>query len=166
MCDSCLPQFFNQDGVLSFVENDYYYGKLPQQEMRIPLDVYQNEGVASLKAYMNTHKPRGRRVLLNSFRTNHADGRFLLPLDPTSVVFYLGCGFGTLAIPIAKVSKHVFAVDATFERVQFLARHVKCEDVANITPIHTSVWDLPFDKYSFDCVVMNWCFGMGWRVVR
>jgi len=117
MCDSCLPQFFNQDGVLSFFENDYYYGKLPQQEMRILLDVYQNEEVAKLKAYLNTHKPRGRCVLLNSLCANHADGRFLLPLDPTNVVLYLGCGFGTLAIPIAKVSKHVFAVDATFERV-------------------------------------------------
>ena len=95
-CNSIVPsasfprQFPKKDGVLSFVENDYYYGKLPQQEMPILLDVYQNEGVAALKAYLNTHKPRGRRVLLNSFRANHADGRFLLPLDPTSVVFDLG----------------------------------------------------------------------------
>ena len=27
--------------------------------------------------------------------------------------------------------------------------------MVNITPIHASVWDLPFDKSSFDCVVMN-----------
>ena len=141
--------------MFSFVENDYYYGKLPQQEMPLLLDLYQNKGVAALKAYLNTHKLRGRRVLLNSFRANHADGRFLLALDLTSVVLDLGCGFGTLAIPIAKVCKEVFAVDATFERVQFLAQRVECEDLANIIPIHASVWDLPFSKSSFDCIVMN-----------
>ena len=51
--------------------------------------------------------------------------------------------------------KEVFAVDAIFERVQFLARRVECERIANIIPIHANVWDVPFGKSSFDCIVMN-----------
>ena len=71
------------------------------------------------------------------------------------MVLDLGCGFGGLSVPISKVCRQVVAVDATFERIQFLNIRARQEGLTNLIPVHANLLELPLGDSMFDCVIIN-----------
>ena len=63
-----------------------------------------------------------------------------MKLDKGDVVLDVGCGPGTLAIPLAKRVKHVIAIDFSRKMLDELESFAASEDVTNITTYHIG-WD-------------------------
>lgn len=77
-----------------------------------------------------------------------------------SVVFDVGCGFGTNAVALARSAKHVFALDESSRRVALTAARAKAEGLRNVTAIHSSGLELPAGSQTCDVVtiigVLEW----------
>jgi len=63
-----------------------------------------------------------------------------MQIDKDDVVLDVGCGPGTLAIPLAKRVKHVIAIDFSRKMLDELESFAKKEGVTNITTLHLG-WD-------------------------
>jgi len=63
-----------------------------------------------------------------------------MKIDKEDVVLDVGCGPGTLAIPLAKQVKHVIAIDFSASMLEELKAYAKAEGVTNITTYHMG-WD-------------------------
>lgn len=59
-----------------------------------------------------------------------------MKIDKEDVVLDVGCGPGTLAIPLAKQVKHVIAIDFSASMLEELRTYAKKEGVTNITTYH------------------------------
>jgi len=71
------------------------------------------------------------------------------------VVADLGCGYGSVSLPLAeRGAKLVVSVDATLERLGFLANLARMRGIRNVVPIHGDVTALPLAAGSIDLVVM------------
>jgi len=63
-----------------------------------------------------------------------------MKLDKDDVVLDIGCGPGTLAIPLAKLVKHVIAIDFSASMLKELKAYAASEGITNITTYHIG-WD-------------------------
>jgi len=70
------------------------------------------------------------------------------------IVVDLGCGYGSISIPLQRRAKFVIAVDATLERIKFLSIMAKMKNAKNVLPIHGDVTKLPLMPQSIDRVIM------------
>ncbi|QOP41767.1 class I SAM-dependent methyltransferase [Sulfurimonas marina] len=68
-----------------------------------------------------------------------------MEIDPNDVILDIGCGPGTLAIPLAKKAKHVIAIDFSKSMLEELEKYAKKEGIENISTYHIG-WD---DDWSF-----------------
>jgi ubiquinone/menaquinone biosynthesis C-methylase UbiE len=59
-----------------------------------------------------------------------------MDIDPNDVILDIGCGPGTLAIPLAKKVKQVIAIDFSKQMLEELEKYAKDEGVTNITTYH------------------------------
>ncbi len=78
-----------------------------------------------------------------------------LPIDHHTKFLDVGCGWGTLSIPIARIAGHVTAIDATMERVKFVEIRAQHSGISNISPVLGSATALPFPRESFDMIAFN-----------
>ena len=154
-CEPCSQHYPVRDEIPSFLDEQYYYGTLERGQAAGLVELARSKGYAGLAADLERRKVKGRKVFLRSFEASFADGRFVLPLTRDSVVLDIGCGFGAIAIPLSKLCRRVVAVDATFERVRFLAERAAHEGIENIEPIHASGLALPLPERFCDAVVFN-----------
>ncbi|WP_373777397.1 class I SAM-dependent methyltransferase [Glaesserella sp.] len=67
-----------------------------------------------------------------------------MKIEPTDSVLDIGSGPGTLAIPLARLCKQVYALDFSEGMLQLLARYQQQLGLSNIIPIHKS-WNDPWD---------------------
>jgi ubiquinone/menaquinone biosynthesis C-methylase UbiE len=79
----------------------------------------------------------------------------LLPLCEDTKVLDVGCGWGTISIPIARIAGQVDVIDATYERVKFVETRAQYCCLSNISPVLGSATALPFPSERFDIVVFN-----------
>lgn len=91
-------------------------------------------------------------MMLNLDRANW---HLLTNLPPQSRVLDLGAGTGTTSHALAKYYRAVVAIEPVLERVEFMQERFRQEGLSNVTLSRTSLWKLPFQKESFDLVVMN-----------
>lgn len=155
LCNECGKRFIFKDGIPSFTDSTYYYGSLPVEEATNIIHMAMQNRMSDLKSHLKKRKISGKKVFLNSFEDKSADGRFLLPMDKRSVVLDLGCGFGALSVPISRVCRQIVAVDATFERIQFLDLRARHEGLTNLIPVHANLLELPLGNSMFDFILMN-----------
>jgi SAM-dependent methyltransferase len=99
----------------------------------------------------------------------YRDFKYDYCLDPTradwtvlgdfkdKVVVDLGCGYGTLSLPLASRAKTVIGLDGALERLQFFSLVVALRQIANVTLIHGNVFDLPFREGAIDAFL---CMGL------
>ncbi len=59
-----------------------------------------------------------------------------LPLDPDFTVVDVGCGPGTLALPLARMVKKVTAIDYSREMLNIIEARAAAEDIDNIRCVH------------------------------
>ncbi len=64
----------------------------------------------------------------------------LINAQPNETVLDIGCGPGTLSLPLAKQCQHVYALDYSQGMLSVLANYQQRLNLSNITPIHTA-WE-------------------------
>ncbi|WP_409201063.1 class I SAM-dependent methyltransferase [Methanobrevibacter sp. DSM 116169] len=79
-----------------------------------------------------------------------------LILSNNDTVLDLGCGEGTVTIPIAKKVKSVTGLDSAYKMLEILEENSKKEGISNINTILTDVEDISKDKLgSYDIIVAS-----------
>jgi SAM-dependent methyltransferase len=77
-------------------------------------------------------------------------------LDKKDTVLDLGCGEGSVTIPLSKEVANVTAIDATEKMLEILNEKIKEENINNIKTIQDDINDVNFEKYgNFDVVVAS-----------
>jgi len=127
---------------------DIYWGKLSKKDMQEAIKVIDTLGWDEFDK-----KYKGK--LDFSFEEDRADWRFNIPINKNSVVLDVGAGLGRSSIPLARISKEVVSFDQSVDRMRFLKRRAKEENLNNITIFVGDLFDLPLSEGSFDVVVMN-----------
>ena len=125
-----------------------YWGKIPEADLEKALELIDVEGWDS---FVNKFKDR----LDFTTEENRADWRFLVPLDKNSVVLDVGAGLGRISIPLARVVKRVVACDTSVVRMRFLKKLAESKNLNNIEVAVADIFKPPFEKESFDLIVMN-----------
>lgn len=155
-CPKCSVDFAVKDGIPVLRQNpDTYYGEFPQGEMHKLLAASRTDLEGSLREYIRRRdaSPRLGEYILGHGR---AGWQYLLPVDRSSKVLDLGCGWGTLAWSLAQFCGHVVACDSTLERMQLLGIRRQLESVDNLQLVCAGdSKHLPFPDDSFNAVVVN-----------
>ncbi|MDD3531281.1 MAG: methyltransferase domain-containing protein [Candidatus Pacebacteria bacterium] len=144
---TATPRHKIVDGIPCFSE-DRYWGKAPKEELEKALAVIQEQG-------WDEFRRRYKDAFDATFEENRADWRFPIPLSRDSVVLDAGAGMGRSSIPLARVVGKVVAVDPSFLRMKFLKLRAEKEGLKNIDVYVGDLFDVPFEKGSFDLIVMN-----------
>lgn len=152
-CPECNSSWNIKGDIPCFSEEEYYYGELPKEAMLKAIRIAEEKGwKAALYDFMKPNFPYAFRYAYDDSR---ADWRFYVPLSKESRVLDLGCGWGTLSLPLSKVCGEVVSNDLCYERVFFLNLIKKQEGIKNIYPFCSDILDLPFPDSHFDLVILN-----------
>src|SRR3989344_2203517 len=135
------------DGI-PFFSDDQYWGKSPKEELETALRLIEEKGWEEFRA--NYH-----RKFDHTFEENRADWRFVAPISKDFEVLDAGAGMGRASIPLARVAKNVTALDQSYLRMKFLKLRAEKEGLKNIKVNVGDIFDEPFEKESFDLIVMN-----------
>lgn len=154
---SCTPCNMNwsidQDGVALLSEKDYFFGT-NRESMRRLLGELREMSPDQLEAETarleDEYEDFSARYCSDPSR---ADWTFLGDFSD-KIVLDVGCGFGSVSIPLAERARTVISVDATLERVRFLSILKRIRRISNIVPIHGDVTRLPLGPASVDRIVM------------
>ncbi|OPY79252.1 MAG: Demethylmenaquinone methyltransferase [Syntrophus sp. PtaU1.Bin005] len=157
-CPACKRTWSKKCGIISFIDDSYSYGSITKDQWEEIFQDISDKSNEEIQSYFLAHKMKGRWPYIQSFRTNKADGTFYLPVTAKDKVLDIGCGPGSLSVPLAKRAGEVYAVDATLARLRFLELRAKNEGVSNIRTFHASALAMPFQGSSFDHVLMNGVF--------
>ncbi|MEK7650707.1 MAG: class I SAM-dependent methyltransferase [Patescibacteria group bacterium] len=133
---------------IPFFSDDRYWGKAPKEELEKALAIIEEKGWDEFKA-------RYRDRFDSTFEENRADWRFVVPLSGESFVLDIGAGMGRISVPLARAVKKIIAVDNSFLRMKFLKLRAEKENLNNIEVCVGDIFDLPFERESFDLIVMN-----------
>lgn len=127
-----------------------YWGNLPPAEMQKIVDFAEKNGFeqacqAVIPPYLRKHiKLAGRD-----------DGRFFLPIGPSTKVLDLGCMWGGLTISLAQYAREVVGVDQTMETLQLSAIRARDLKLDNLTFIGGEATNIPLNDNQFDVVIIN-----------
>lgn len=143
----------DEDAVLRLYNKKYTFSKDQKSMMKLineirnikKEDFYQN-----FEEYENDFFDFSYDYCVNPRRTDWT----LLGDFHNKIILELGAGYGNASISLSKYAKHIFAVDATLERIKFCSLRAKMEEIDNLTALHADVTDLPFKNKSFDTIIM------------
>lgn len=93
-----------------------------------------------------------------AYARERADFRVLLPRLSFNRILDLGCGWGTISVPLAENCQQLFALDSTYESLEFLQLRCQQEKILNIHPVLGDALTLPFPDGHFDLIIMNGVF--------
>ncbi|MDT3680105.1 MAG: methyltransferase domain-containing protein [Burkholderiaceae bacterium] len=158
-CVECGATYRVDDGIIDLRthRNDYYFNPVPREEMRqLTVSGKTSPWPLTIRRFLESvnHNPDWLDNLV-------ADGRYawqlFLKFSPDSRVLDLGCGLGNLANNIAGNVAHVYALDLTYERLQFAhLRFDKSGVGERITLLAGGDSEhLPFPDQSLDCVTLS-----------
>lgn len=157
-CETCSTTWERKYGFISFLEDTYSYGNIPREKWDEIFSDISDKTNKEIQDYLSSHKFKGRWAYFNSFKNNKADGFSFLDVTDQDVILDIGCGPGSLTIPLAKRCREVYSLDPTLARLRFLDIRRKNEGLENITPIHASALSMPFREPAFDYILMNGVF--------
>lgn len=72
-----------------------------------------------------------------------------LPLEPSSTVLDVGCGPGTLALPLAEMTAQVTAIDYSQKMLDITADRATQKNLTNLSCIHCS-WEDDWHEYGIE----------------
>ncbi len=156
-CLNCDRAWNTGAGILDFATKEHYWNQIPKEGMKRLLTIARDE----------SYEDALREVLLPltneyTFRyatdESRADFKVLLPVVGDCSILDVGCGWGAVAISLARSCGRLVAADTTLETLEFLKIRTEQEGVDNITLIRIDPLDfanLPFLDASFDVVIMN-----------
>lgn len=137
----------DEKNIKEFAKNRYW-GKIPEADLEKALNIIDSEGWDSFAKQFSDR-------LDFTTEENRADWRFFVPLNKNSVVLDVGAGLGRISIPLARIVKKVIACDTSVVRMRFLKKLAESKGLNNIDVIVADIFEPPFEKESFDLIVMN-----------
>lgn len=150
-CFGCRKKYPIDDGIPVFISAQPYYGEIERERMRMLLQDAKTHGYkAAMRDFLNDEF-----VYTYVADEHRAKWMELLPLDHSSTILDVGCGWGTNTIPISRAVQRAVAVDATYERVKFVDIRATQTDARNVVPAVASAIQLPFSSAQFDAVAFN-----------
>jgi ubiquinone/menaquinone biosynthesis C-methylase UbiE len=158
-CRTCDRLYPISHSVPDFTrETDYYYGEFPQETMRTLINEAERIGaVPAIHNVLRDKTPEWREYFEHySLGEARAAWQFILELPEHASVLDFGCGWGNLAISLARNFETVFAMDIVPERAAIAgirARELGFGNVIAIAGGNTP--HLPFPDDQLDAVVLN-----------
>lgn len=151
MCSSCSAEYPIIEGIPVFGDAETYYGEIGQAEMKELIENSRKYGYEKAISKI-IEEPFVLRYVLDESRALWTE---LLPLDAETEFLDVGCGWGTITIPLAKKAGHVAAIDNTLERVKFVELRSEEQGLNNVTPALASATSLPYPDETFDIIAFN-----------
>lgn len=158
-CIACSAIYPVCDGIVDFRchRRDYYFNPIPRGEMgELTREANYQPWASTVRRFL-----KGVGQNPDWFDNLVADGRYawklLLRLSPDAQVLDLGCGLGNLTKNIASSVGRVYALDLTFERLEFARvrfRHFNPNDDIALLAGGDGTY-LPFPDNSLDCVTLS-----------
>lgn len=158
-CVDCGARYRVDDGIIDLRthRNDYYFNPVPREEMRqLTISGRTSPWPHTIRRFLDSvnHNPDWLDNLV-------ADGRYawqlFLKFSSDSRVLDLGCGLGNLVNNIAGNVAHVYALDLTYERLQFAHLRFDKSGVRDRVTLLAGgdSGHLPFPDQSLDCVTLS-----------
>lgn len=153
-CPSCGIRYPRKNGIPFFCKGDYYFVEIAETEMDRLLDIIRTEG---WKAALHDHlRFRDRGTYAISCDESRLDWRFLYPINKSSTVLDMGCGWGGISLSLAQRAGQVVSMDVSEKRLTCLDLRAREEKIANITTVcGGDTLILPFADKTFDLIVLN-----------
>jgi len=152
-CESCNIQWAKKDEIPIFLKNDFYWGEIPQELMKkINNELEDNKWNDVIDENLTKDYPHMIKYIIDDTR---ADFRVLLPLNKNSTILDVGCGWGSLTIPLAKFYDKVYAFDGIKERVEFVKHRIKQENLQNVDLFMSDFGEIPLPESSMDAIILN-----------
>jgi SAM-dependent methyltransferase len=141
------------DGILSFAEDDTYWGEVDRARMREVNAAARRHGWrAGVEAVLRPAHPDLVDYVQHPVR---ADWYTLLPLDrERTLAVDVGAGWGANSFGLAPHVARVYAVERVPERIEFVALRA-AQDGAGVVPVRAELHALPFAPGSIDAFVVN-----------
>ena len=152
-CPACGWSYEVRDGVACLGDEGPYYGEVPRERMKAIVEEARAKGWK--RALFDSFYKSNNFLYRIAASETRADWLYLLDLDRRHKVLDVGSGWGTEAIPLARNSGLVAALDGTSERLEFVVVRAAQEGVSNVEAVRGSILAPPFAPGQFDLVVMN-----------
>lgn len=150
-CQICHKDYPVVEGIPCFIKEKFYWAETKEELEKI-IDISNKEGWhKALEISFKESRPQFFEGIIDKTR---ADFSYILPIDKQAKVLDLGAGWGSISISLAKQYKHVYALDAYYEKVRLLCMRSQQEKLENITCICSDGFKLPFADAYFDLVVL------------
>lgn len=156
-CRKCAREWpIDSDGVVRLSASNEFFGA-DQQGMRkllgemrgMSAKEFSNETARLEKAYRDFEYD----YCLNPARADWT----VLGDFKDKVIVDVGCGYGTVSLPLTSRAKTVIGLDRALERVKFFSLVAGLRQITNVIPIHGHVFDLPFREGAIDVFI---CIGL------
>ena len=152
ICYSCKSQVQLKNGIPDFTKGRYYYPQDKGRErMQSILNDIKEKPWAEIEETLFSETPSLRNKIFNIGRS---DWRFLPEINKDSIILDFGCGYGTMSDPLSYMAKKVYAVDATFEQIEFTTMRMEKQGIKNAFCLCADIKTLPFPDKIFDVIVM------------
>lgn len=150
-CGSCNRNYPIQEGIPCFSDLSTYHGEVPKALMSIILKDSEHLG------YKKAFEKHISDPFIYKYVGDETRSLWITIIPHTDQLAFLdvGCGWGTNALPISREVGHIYALDATFERVKFVEIRSRQDGRSNVTPVLGSAINLPFPTSSIDIVAFN-----------
>ncbi len=153
-CPDCKQRWpVNEYGVARFTDRNVFFGA-DQNGMRTLIGEMRkmsaDEFFSNIKRLEETYQDFEYSYCLDPSRADWT----ILGNFQDKVVADLGCGYGTVSIPLALRARNVIAVDTCEERLNFLSLIACFRGVKNICAIHGDVLNLPLRKNAMDAMIL------------
>lgn len=133
------------------IDSDTYWGEFSEVQMEELLRICDKDGFKSARHYIRQVLKREDFV----FGRGRSDFLYYLDVDTDSVCLDCGAGLGVHTFNMAQKAKEVHAFDQSLKRLQFMAYRKKEEGFANVHLYHSDFEHLPFERETFDVILMN-----------
>jgi len=152
-CPGCGASYETKGGVVRIGGDAPYYGEVPVEVMRTIIQEAREKGWKKA-LFDRFYRPRNFLYKIAAFETR-ADWLYMLDLGRDDLVLDIGSGWGTEAVPLARNTGQVVALDDTVERLEFVMVRAGQEGVDNVLGVKGSILDPPLMPGQFDLAVMN-----------
>lgn len=88
------------------------------------------------------------------FDDGRDDWRFLLPLPESARALVVGAGWGRLAVSLADICAHVYAITLDEEQAAFINSRAGVDGKANVLALAAGIDTLPFPVGAFDLIAL------------
>ena len=153
-CSHCEQTFETLPGYVALAPAEYYWGEIPQDAMQLVLSDAKAVGWRQAVSMM-LQRSAWENGLNNICGPARADWLPEMPLGAGLRALDIASGWGQIAFRLCEWFDEVFSLEGIEERAQFQHLRREQDDVRNLTIVAANLVSLPFEKESFDVVVMN-----------